>query len=123
MNSKHRDESSVGEDSFLDTTANLVGILIILVVVVGAKTKVDAEAYGRSLSKAERMEELEDPLNEALTLENALISQMTTLSEYDLENKYRSLERNALLAKVQMARVASKELPSELDEKAANDSP
>ncbi len=36
---KHMDEHiSVGEDSFLDTTANLVGIMIILVVLVVSKT-------------------------------------------------------------------------------------
>lgn len=116
MTRRNRDEASVGEDSFLDTIANLVGILIILVVVVGAKTKVDAEAYGRGLSKTERMQELEEPLSEAVALEQALISQQISLEEYELENKYRSLERSALLEKVQLARKSTKELLEQLDE-------
>lgn len=116
MARKSRDEAAVGEDSFLDTIANLVGILIILVVIVGAKTKVDAEAYGRSVSKTEQLQELEEPLNEALALEKALVSQVNTLAEYELENKYRSLERSALLEKVQLARIESKERLDQLDQ-------
>jgi len=116
MTRRNRDEATVGEDSFLDTIANLVGILIILVVVVGAKTKVDAEAFGRGLSKTERMQELEEPLSEAAALEQALISQLTSLEEYELENQYRSLERSALLEKVQLARKSTQEMLDQLDE-------
>lgn len=117
MTRRNRDEASVGEDSFLDTIANLVGILIILVVIVGAKTKVDAEAFGRGLSKTERFQELEEPLSEAMAIQQALVSQLNSLEEYELENQYRSLERRALLEKVQLAREASKELMNQLDEK------
>jgi hypothetical protein len=117
MTRRNRDEASVGEDSFLDTIANLVGILIILVVIVGAKTKVDAEAFGRGLSKTERLQELEEPLSEAMAIQQALVSQLNSLEEYELENQYRSLERRALLEKVQLAREASKEVMNQLDEK------
>lgn len=117
MTRRNRDEASVGEDSFLDTIANLVGILIILVVIVGAKTKVDAEAFGRGLSKTERFQELEEPLSEAMAIQQALVSQLNSLEEYELENQYRSLERRALLEKVQLAREASKEVMNQLDEK------
>ena len=45
---RHAEEHiSVGEDSFLDTTANLVGIMIILVVLVGSKTTTDAHEHGK----------------------------------------------------------------------------
>jgi hypothetical protein len=117
MTRRNRDEASVGEDSFLDTIANLVGILIILVVIVGAKTKVDAEAFGRGLSKTERFQELEEPLSEAMAVQQALVSQLNSLEEYELENQYRSLERRGLLEKVQLAREASKEVMNQLDEK------
>ena len=36
----NQDSSSLGHDSFLDIVANLVGILIILVVVIGAQAAV-----------------------------------------------------------------------------------
>ena len=66
---KSQDVSGVGEDSFLDTTANLVGILIILVVVIGAKTKTDAEEYGRQLAEQEQdTSEFEEPARKAVAL-------------------------------------------------------
>ncbi|WP_092054070.1 hypothetical protein [Planctomicrobium piriforme] len=37
MSRKHQDDQEFGSDSFLDVLANLVGILIILIVVVGVK--------------------------------------------------------------------------------------
>ncbi len=116
MARRNREEATVGEDSFLDTTANLVGILIILVVVVGTKTKVDAEAYGRGLSKADRMQDLEEPLSHALAIEQTLTSQMIAIDEHELEIQYRRLERDAILEKVQLARQATKEMLGQLDE-------
>ena len=58
---RREEDGSVGEDSFLDTTANLVGILIILVVVVGSKTQVDAAAHSRKLAEAEVQVDLSEP--------------------------------------------------------------
>lgn len=37
MARRKEEDLSVGEDSFMDTIANLVGIMIILMVIVGAK--------------------------------------------------------------------------------------
>ena len=61
MSRRNREETQIGEDCFLDTIANLVGILIILVVIVGSRSyataKVDAEEKLR-----DRIDQLETPL-------------------------------------------------------------
>lgn len=102
---KSQDVSGVGEDSFLDTTANLVGILIILVVVIGAKTKTDAEAYGRKLAEEEQSTEaLAEPKRKAVALRESLKNQQKTLVQYEQETTYREKERDLLLAKVTIAR-------------------
>ena len=102
---KSQDVSGVGEDSFLDTTANLVGILIILVVVIGAKTKTDAEEYGRQLAEQEQdTSEFEEPARKAVALRESLKDQKRTLIQYDQEKAYREKERDLLLAKVATAR-------------------
>jgi hypothetical protein len=48
MGKRRQEEMVIGEDSFMDVIANLVGIMIILVVIVGAKgystAKVEVEA-------------------------------------------------------------------------------
>ncbi len=93
----------VGEDSFLDTTANLVGILIILVVVIGAKTKIDAEAYGRKLAETPTSS-AEEPRREALALIQSLNQQKIEMRNYELETEYRKRERDALLRQVAEAR-------------------
>jgi hypothetical protein len=115
MSRRHTEDMSVGEDSFLDTTANLVGILIILVVIVGAKVKVEAEAYGRGLVQHDRAEELEEPLQKAQALEQSLMQQTVAIAEYELETEYRRLERNAILEKVVLARQESEEKLNALD--------
>ena len=53
--SRREQDTTVGQDSFLDTTANLVGILIILVVVVGAKTRIDAVEHSKKQAAEEEM--------------------------------------------------------------------
>jgi hypothetical protein len=115
---KHRsngEDLSVGEDSFLDTTANLVGILIIIVVIVGAKAKVSTERHFRQQAEAERKQGLEEPLKQVALLEQTLLEQAVTISEYELEAEYRRLERQALLEKVVLARAEVKEKLDKLD--------
>lgn len=117
MGRKNRSEDGgVGEDSFLDTTANLVGVLIILVVVLGAKTKIDAEEYGRELAEAEQPAALEQPQQEAKALVQALQSQQLKLREYDLEGEYRKQERDLILAQVALVREKVNESLLETDE-------
>ena len=116
MGRRSQDDTSVGEDSFLDTTANLVGILIILVVVVGAKTKIEAEEYGRELAEAETAPQLEQPAIEARALQVALAKQRTKLIEYERETEYRRIERDRLLEQVAMARESVQKRLEQVDE-------
>jgi hypothetical protein len=104
MPRRHAEDTSIGEDAFLDTTANLVGILIILVVVIGTKTKIDAEEYGRQVASQERAPLLEDPAREARALQVSLVEQEVKQQEYTLETQYRKLERDSLLAQLVVAR-------------------
>lgn len=115
MARRHAEDASVGEDSFLDTTANLVGILIILVMVIGSKTKVDAEAYGRELAAKEPKAQLEDPLYKVQSLQRSLYELQAKQQEYDLEKEYRKLERDELLTQVTIAREAIDERLQSLD--------
>jgi hypothetical protein len=102
---RREEEMAVGEDSFLDTTANLVGILIILVVVIGSKTTIDAHEYGKQLAEAEQVQPiLEQPAREAIDLKRALVEQQTKLHEYSLETEYRRAERDRLLEIVTLSR-------------------
>ena len=113
---RRQDDSQVGEDSFLDTTANLVGILIILVVVIGTKTTLEAQALGRQQASEDADEALRAPAAEAKALENSLRQQLAQRQEYIMETEYRRLERNRLLATVQLAREAVEERVASLDD-------
>jgi hypothetical protein len=110
------DDAQVGEDSFLDTTANLVGILIILVVVIGTKTKLEAEELGRQQAAKDAEEVLQAPVAEATALDNSLLQQAMQQQEYALETEYRRAERNRLLATVQQAREIVEQRVASLDE-------
>lgn len=116
MSERNREDHSVGQDSFLDTTANLVGILIILVVIVGAKTKIDAEEYGRKQTESDLMAGLEQPRAEAAATLEALENLQRDRQQYALETTYRKRERDQLLTHVSMAREHLEEATSELDE-------
>lgn len=98
------DNMSVGQDSFLDTTANLVGILIILVVVIGTKTKIDAIEYGKQQAELEPSVELEQTQRQARGLKESLQKQKLQLVEYQMEQRYRKTERDRLLIQVATAR-------------------
>ncbi len=108
---------SVGEDSFLDTTANLVGIMIILVVLVGSQTTTDAQEEGKRLAAQVEAEHLlAEPVKRAQGLQQALIEQAMQLQEYSLESEYRREERNRLLEQVALARQAIDSELSSTDE-------
>ena len=116
---RREQDMAVGQDSFLDTTANLVGILIILVVVVGTKARIDAVEH----SKKKATEEVENgrPFAEAakeqsLALDRALQKQQSQLAQYELEKKYREQERNMLMRQVAFAREALDEELQSVDE-------
>lgn len=74
-------EIKTGQDSFLDITANLVGILIILVVVVGAQAKQNWVKNQAASEETARVEELREKIENAeltvdkLTRDNHLLEQ------------------------------------------------
>lgn len=115
MRRRRQENAAVGEDSFLDTTANLVGILIILVVVIGTKTRLDAEEYGRKLVASEPSHETQQFASEAKALQDALSRQNKLSQQYELETKYRRIERDSLLQKVVLARQENDQHLKEID--------
>lgn len=116
MRRHQAEDNAIGEDSFLDTIANLVGIMIILVVVVGSKTKFEADKHTRELASADHEKALEEPRQELVAVSQSLVEQVVNLHEYELETEYRRLERQALLDRVAIMREKTEQRMSELDE-------
>lgn len=114
---KHEEPANHGEDSFLDTIANLVGILIILVVLIGGQTKVQAEAKSREIAKQDIIDEALEPAAEADRLRSSAIENMRQLEQYAIEAEYRRLERDKLLEKKVLAKADIDERISKIDAK------
>ena len=89
----------VGDDSFLDTIANLVGVLIILVVVMGTKTHYAAKEYGEK-QRREAAAQVEKPAPEMVAIRKSVAEQEQRLARHELELSYRKEERLALLRKI-----------------------
>ncbi len=115
MKRKTVDENAIGEDSFLDTVANLVGILIILVVIIGTKTSIDAQAYGEQVAARDITEQLEDPAIEVVRLRTALHESNKQLAQHEFEVDLRRLERDKLLEHVALARLEVEEQTGQMD--------
>jgi len=101
--SRRREEETEasGQDSFLDVVANLVGVLIILVMVVGAKAKtaIDAAAAMAVASQTESMPEIPDvegAVKQVLSAENDLLGVRQKLQREALEVALRKRERDQL---------------------------
>ncbi|MFN3191514.1 MAG: hypothetical protein ACE361_13480 [Aureliella sp.] len=107
---------AVGQDSFLDTTANLVGILIILVVVVGTKTKAEAIAHSQKSVQSETPQHIKEAKQETNALQASLQNQQAQLVSYQREKVYRKAERDQLLQQVAIARETNEALINELTE-------
>lgn len=113
-----RDEhATVGEDSFLDTIANLVGILIILVVLIGGKTTVEAENQRRAIADKAITEEELQPVAEAQRLQQAVFQDQEQLKKYAFETEYRRLERDKLLEQAIILREEIANRLAQVDEK------
>jgi hypothetical protein len=102
----------IGEDSFLDTIANLVGILIILVVIVGSRSYSVAKLAAEEKLRDQK-DQLKAPVAKASQLERDLHEQKEDLRKYEVEIAYRDAERMAIMDRVTIAeRVAEQELQS-----------
>jgi hypothetical protein len=115
MGRRHQDELVVGEDAFMDTIANLVGIMIILVVIVGARGYTTAKANAQLELKG-RLEELSAPVNKTENLDRDLIAQQEQLRQYELELAYRSAERMSLVDRMHYAEQLIDERAEHLDD-------
>jgi len=102
MSKRRSEETAIGEDAFLDTIANLVGILIILVVIVGSRSYATAKIAVENELKG-KVVELESPAGKSKNLDQDLQKQYDDLRSYDLEINYRDAERMAILDRVTVA--------------------
>jgi len=112
-----------GQDSFLDIVANLVGILIILVMIVGAQAK-DALIRSETATAAspqdveeENVEEedVEDEKDALAAVRHDLQRLLKRTKQQSLEIAYRRLERNRILDLMAEARRVLQEHRRELN--------
>ncbi len=104
-------------DSFLDIIANLVGILIILVVVLGAQSKDVAEkAAADSVRNSAEVRRFEDAVNQAAAARTAVDRIRLELEHFDAEIQSRQHERNVMLEMLDAAREHWEAKKSELSE-------
>lgn len=115
MSKRRQDEMQIGEDSFLDTIANLVGILIILVVIVGARSYSTAKLAAEEKLRQEKMQ-LERPATKAVQLDRDLRQQLEELQKYEIEVAYRDAERMAIVDRVTIAERLAEEQMKNMDQ-------
>lgn len=87
-----------GQDSFLDVVANLVGILIILVMIIGARAK-DVIQHGDADAPAPTEQTTEvDQARQAMAVEGQIVSDLTDkVRQQQFEVSYRHNERDRML--------------------------
>ena len=117
MSKRRSEDAAIGEDAFLDTIANLVGILIILVVIVGSRSYATAKAIvDQELKK--KVDELESPAAKTKNLDQDIQRQSEALHNYDLEVAFRDSERMAIMDRVTIAERLIEEELKDIDETA-----
>ena len=110
MSKRRNEDAPIGEDAFMDTIANLVGILIILVVIVGSRSYATAKMVVEQELK-NKVDQLESPVAKTQRLDQDLQKQSDELHNYDLEVAYRDSERMAIMDRVTIAeRLVEEEL-------------
>lgn len=119
MAKNRNDGLAVGDDSFLDTIANLVGVLIILVVVMGTKTHYAAKEYGEK-QRQQAASQIEKPAAEMVSIRKSVAEQEQRLARHEVELNYRKQERLALLRKIGLLEEELKEKLEESSEEVKN---
>ena len=117
-------EGGFSGDSFLDIVANLVGILVILVMVIGVQAKhayddAEAEAIETATAGALPPQELPDVASAASTvqdLKSQIRDQEIETKNLEKELAARSAERYRLQMQAELARRAINDRKGELDE-------
>ena len=117
MSKPRCEDDAIGEDAFLDTIANLVGILIILVVLVGSRSYAAAKVtIEQELKK--KVDQLESRSLKSQQLDQDLQKQAEELHNYDMEVMYRDSERMAIMDRVTVAERMVEEELQNIDEAA-----
>jgi hypothetical protein len=111
MSSRHHQSLEPGQDSFLDIVANLVGILIILIAVIGVQTKQAMMVEGPDDGETDATEELRQEMEERTvaaeqmlasfqleeqSIESDINQKLNALRRQNLEVKFRETERDRL---------------------------
>ena len=117
MSKKRIDDTAIGEDAFLDTIANLVGIIIILVVIVGSRSSATAKIAVAKEIESE-VNQLESPLDKSKNLGQDLQKQYDELHGYNNEISFRDAERMAIMDRVTVAEKIVEEELGKIDQSA-----
>lgn len=105
MSKRKRAVLEMGHDSFLDIVANLVGVLIILVVVLGARSQEVAEAAShQSVTTAADAEQLREAVRQVGALTEGAERLQGELQSYGVELLSRRRERAVLMDLLATAR-------------------
>lgn len=115
MSKRREDDLAIGEDAFMDTIANLVGIIIILIVIVSAGTNTAARVFSEKQAE-EASREIEQPLDSAVNIQKDLVRQIDQLQQHNLEVAYRNAEREVIMRKVLIAKQMIEDEKAELDD-------
>ena len=116
-----RGQINVGQDAFLDVFANLVGILIILVVVIGAQatvawqTPADQSGHQAQVEKLSGLKDKKLAEFRNLQLENGELKKK--LAEEEAINEQLNMIRHQILVAMETKRRAIEDRKLELDER------
>ncbi|MEZ6092271.1 MAG: hypothetical protein R3C05_30580 [Pirellulaceae bacterium] len=114
---KRSDQLSGGHDSFLDIVANLVGILIILVVILGARShQIAREIQVEEISK-EEVALLERQYQTAASVSRDIDRLEQSIGAYDAELEMRRKERTMLMQLLELADQKWREALAAMDQK------
>ncbi len=121
---RHRDDESglPGQDSFLDIVANIVGILIILVMVVGVRAlHAPAEAPELSIGARPTVDEMSDVMQRAVALQTDIQDLNFQTAAVQQSVAQRSYERDSMSALVAAIQQEIAERRADLDANAQVD--
>ncbi|QDV56678.1 hypothetical protein [Rosistilla oblonga] len=113
---KRSDQLSGGHDSFLDIVANLVGILIILVVILGARSHQLAQEIEIEPPTEAELALIDREHRTALSVSRDVERLEKSISAYDGELEHRRKEREVLMQLLDVAQQQWEESLAEMDE-------
>ncbi|MEL7499447.1 MAG: hypothetical protein AAFN77_17720 [Planctomycetota bacterium] len=117
-------EITTGQDSFLDIVANLVGILIILLVVVGAQASQSFEQTTESTDRPEEIKSLETDVSAAELSVEKLRRDNFDLQQQSLEQNQlaadMTVRRHQMLIELELLRQEKKDRENQLDSRMAS---